>query len=111
MKSEANSNWSKDEFYTYLLIYCMNADFKESVSELEMIITKVGYELFHKMDVEFERDSDYESIQKIKNSLTELNLDKAEIDELFEDIKKLFLSDGKFETLERNLLVGLKRFF
>ncbi|CAM1366123.1 conserved hypothetical protein [Tenacibaculum sediminilitoris] len=102
-------NWSKEELQTYLFIYCINADYKETKEELETISLKTNKEIYKKMHNEFEKDNDYTSIQKINESLKNLNYDKEEINTLFEEIKELFLSDGKYEILERNLMIGLKR--
>ncbi|TDQ23927.1 hypothetical protein [Tenacibaculum caenipelagi] len=102
-------NWSKEELQTYLFIYCINADYKETKEELEAISLKTNKETYKKMHDEFEKDNDYASIQKINESLKNLNYDKEEINSLFEEIKELFLSDGKYEILERNLMTGLKR--
>ena len=57
--------WSKKEFHTYLFIYCMNSDFKEAEEELTSITSKTNNEIYKQMHSEFEKDNDYESIQKI----------------------------------------------
>ncbi|WP_299006763.1 hypothetical protein [uncultured Tenacibaculum sp.] len=35
-------NWSKEELQTYLFIYCINADYKETKEELEAISLKTN---------------------------------------------------------------------
>ncbi|MGB0881093.1 MAG: hypothetical protein ACPGTO_11060 [Polaribacter sp.] len=109
MQNTEATNWSKQEFQTYLYIYCMNADYKETKEELEMISLKSDDEIYKRMHAEFEKDNDYASIQKINESFQHLNYKKEEVDRLFDEIKKLFLSDGKYEILERNLMKGLKK--
>ena len=109
MRNTEATNWSREEFQAYLYIYCMNADYKETKEELEIISLKSHHEIYKKMHTEFEKDNDYASIQKIKESFHHLNYKKEEIDGLFDEIKELFLSDGKYEILERNLMKGLKR--
>ena len=102
-------NWSKEELQTYLFIYCINADYKETKQELEAISLKTNQETYKKMHDEFEKDNDYASIQKINKSLKNLNYSKEERNKLFEEIKELFLSDGSYAILEKNLLRGLHR--
>ncbi|CAM1351365.1 MULTISPECIES: hypothetical protein [Tenacibaculum] len=102
-------NWSKEELHTYLFIYCINADFKETKEELEAISLRTNQETYKKMHKEFEKDNDYASIQKINKSLKKLNYGKEEVNKLFEEIKELFLSDGSYAILEKNLLRGLQR--
>ena len=109
MKAAVKVNWTKKEFQTYLFIFCMNADYKETKEELKAISLKSDEAIYEKMHSEFEKDNDYASIQKLQTSIKELNYSKEEIDNLYEEIRELFLSDGKYEILERNLMTGLKR--
>ncbi|WP_428742124.1 hypothetical protein [Tenacibaculum sp.] len=102
-------DWSKEELQTYLFIFCINANYKETKEEIEAISLKTNQETYKKMHDEFVKDNDYASIQKINESLKNLNYSKEEINKLFKEIKELFLSDGKYEILERNLMTGLKR--
>ncbi len=111
MKSTVKTNWTKQEFQTYLFIFCMNADYKETKEELKTISIKSNEAVYEKMHSEFEKDNDYVSIQKLQASINELNYTEEEIKALFDEIKELFLSDGKYEILERNLMTGLKRLF
>ncbi|OSY87994.1 hypothetical protein WH52_08140 [Tenacibaculum holothuriorum] len=87
----------------------MNADFIEAPEELEKITSRVDNNTYQKIHSEFDVDNDYVSIQKIKVTLNGLNISEAEIEVLFEEIKELFLADGKYEVLERNLMLGLKK--
>ena len=107
MKSYA-TNWTKNEFLTYLFIYCMNADFKEATKEIAYIKAKTSNDDFDNMHAEFQGDSDYASLQKIYDTHTRLGFTTGITEELFNNIKELFLSDGKFFTEEQNILRGLK---
>lgn len=102
------TNWTKNEFLTYLFIYCMNADFKEVKKELTYIEAKTSNAVFNRMHDEFEEDSDYASLQKIMNTHDKLGFSKDDTEELFDNLKELFLSDYKYDIQERNLLKGLK---
>ncbi len=101
------TNWTSEELKVYLLIYCANSDFTESVSELDFIQAKHGRLCLDKMHSEYDQDNDYQSIQKITNTIERLNYTKEDVEYLMYDAKKLFLSDGKFDILEQNLLLGL----
>lgn len=100
------ANWTKDDLRMYLLIYCANADFVESPEEMDYIKSKIGHSDFSKMHAEFEKDNDYQSIQKIQKAYEDLNYDSP--DALFDEIREFFISDGEFDVLERNLIMGLK---
>ncbi|MCF7568272.1 hypothetical protein L3X37_07835 [Sabulilitoribacter arenilitoris] len=103
-----STNWIKDEFLTYLFIYCINADYKESKKEIALVKTKTSYAFFDKMHDEFELDSDYASLQKIIGAHNRLGYSSENTEELFNSIKELFLTDGKYDIEERNLLMYLK---
>lgn len=107
MENQA-TNWTKKEFLTYLFIYCMNANYKESKKEMAFIETKTTDAVFNKMHDEFKQDSDYASLQKIINTHGRLGYSKDNTKDLFDNLKELFLSDGKYDIEEQNLLRGLK---
>lgn len=100
------TNWTKDDLRMYLLIYCANADFSESAEEDDFIKSKILHSDFSKMHAEFEADNDYQSIQKIQSAYEDLNYDSP--DSLMDEMREFFKSDGEFDILERNLLMGLR---
>jgi tRNA G10 N-methylase Trm11 len=105
--SNENPNWTKKELEIYLLIYCANANFSESKDEKRFIKSKSGSEEYLKMHREFEKDNDYMSIQKIQNGVENLNYSQAEKDQLFAEIKEMFIADGDTDILEANIFRGL----
>ncbi|MFD1551772.1 hypothetical protein DNU06_02265 [Putridiphycobacter roseus] len=100
-------NWTKEELKIYLLIYCANADFSETKSEIAFIKSKIKTSNFEQLHAEFDKDNDYQSIQKIQLSMKENGYSKEDKDALFEDIKAVFLRDDKYDVLEQNLMIGL----
>lgn len=102
-----NTSWTKEELKIYILIYCSNADFLESKFEIDYIRSKIKTSNFEKIHKEFEKDNDYQSIQKIQSSIKEHNHENVE--SLIKEIKELFLIDDSFDVLEQNLYLGLKR--
>ena len=105
---EFTTNWTHEELKGYMLLYCAHANFIVSKEEKEYIKSKVGEEEYKKIRDEFEDDNDYQQIQKIHATIERLEYSKEEIDEAFQSIKKLFLSDGEMDTLEQNIYRGLK---
>ncbi len=104
-------DWTRDELVAYILLFAANSDFKESEEERHLIISKVDLQTFQDIHDEFDRDNDYQGIQKIMTSLEQHNYDKDDIDILMEDIKVLFFSDGDFDITEQNMLKCLNRLF
>lgn len=108
-KNKLKTNWSSEELKAYTYIYCMDADMKRDEEELTLIKKLVKEDTFNKMDKEFGSDKDYEVIQKIRNTIEDLNYSKNQITSLFKNIKDVFYADSNFSILERNLSLGLKR--
>jgi hypothetical protein len=105
---EFKTNWSRQELTAYILMYCAQANFIETKPEKEYIKAKVGEDKYKKVHREFDQDNDYQRIQKIEHTIDRFDYSKQEIDRLFGDIKKLFLSDGYIDNLEENIYRGLK---
>lgn len=102
------TNWTQEELKCYMLLYCANANFNVTKEEEEYIKLRVEAEKYKNILKEFEEDNDYQHIQKINTTIERLNYSKEEIDEIFQSIKKLFLSDGEMDILEQNIYRGLK---
>jgi len=97
------TGWTKEELKIYTLIYCANADYFESRLEIQYIKSKVKQSDFDKIYAEFKSDDDFTSKQKINNSVERLGYTNQEKDLLFDEMRELFLSDGKYHSLEQNL--------
>lgn len=108
MSNEHETNWTNQEFLAYLFIYCSKADFEQNEDEIGPIKEKYSVETFNKMQKEQSKDSDYSSIQKITNSYHRLGYSEKR-EELLTSIKKMFFADGEYGTLERNMMMNLKR--
>ncbi len=102
-------NWTKDELVAYILLYAANSNFIEDNRERNVIISKVDMQTFQNIHNEFDNDNDYQSIQKIIKGLETHNYSKDDLEELFIDIKLMFLSDGDYDVLEQNMMLGLKK--
>ena len=107
--STANSNWTKEDFIIYTLIYFANADYVEEKLELDYIKSKINTSNLESLKEEYSKDNDYTSIQKIYAYIEEHDYTDEDKDKLIEDIKALFWSDGKYDSLEYNLMLGLKK--
>lgn len=103
------THWTKQELVAYILLYTAHSNFDESNKERNVIISKVDMQTFQKIHDEFDKDNDYQSIQKIMQGVKDHNYDADELKSLFADIKTLFLSDGEYDIMERNMFLFLKK--
>ncbi len=103
------ANWSKNDFQAYVLLYAASADFVVNEVEQNMIKDKISESDFSSMQAHFEKDSDYGRLQKII-LYKELHApEKSEMEHLLGEVVALFKSDGKYDTLEQNLLGALRK--
>lgn len=103
------TNWTKVEFKTYLLLYCAHADYIETEEEKELLISRVDKDMLKTMHAEFNKDNDYQHIQKISHTAERLGYSHKEADALLEKMKTLFFPEGHdMGTLEENMFRGLK---
>lgn len=107
--NEDKMNWTKDELVAYVLLFGANSDFIENNHERNEIISKVDMATFQKIHDEFDEDNDYQSIQKIIAGLKAHNYTAEDLDDLFLDLKLMFLSDGEFDAIEQNMMLYLKK--
>ena len=103
------SNWTKEELVAYILLYAAHCNLDIDNHEKNVIISKVDMQTFQKVHDEFDKDNDYQSLQKIIIALEEKHYSKVELELLFKDIKELFLSDGNYDAMELNLYSYLKK--
>ncbi len=102
------TNWSRHEFKAYLMLYCAHADFIETPEEKEIIKSKISEDTYNNIHKEFDKDNDYQSLQKILSTLKRFEYSHEQVDVLLNKMKELFLSDGEYDTVEQNLYLGLK---
>ncbi len=106
--SEFTTDWTRVEFKTYLLLYCANADYIESEEEKELIKSRVNKDILKRIHKEFDKDNDYQQIQKITDTAERFGYTNAKADELLNKMKDLFFSDEDMGELEQNMFRGLK---
>jgi len=98
-----DTNWNKEELLIYLLIYCANSDHHESGIETSFIKSKINKSDYDNLKAEFEKDSPFARIQKIKDAYDRNEYNVQDKEQLFEDMRDLFLTDGRFSNSEQKL--------
>jgi len=103
------THWTKEELVAYILLYTAHSNFEEANLEKNVIISKVDMQTFQKIHDEFDEDNDYQSLQKIIQGVEQHQYNSNDLKLLFTDIKTLFLSDGEYDIMERNMFLFLKK--
>jgi hypothetical protein len=100
--------WTRDEFLAYILIYAALADYTEGQEETDFIKAEIGESVYQEIKEEFDADSDMERINKIANYSSGEEFDKEYADMVMHEVTDLFLADGEYSLLEKNLRRALK---
>ena len=103
------SYWTKDDFLAYTLLYAAHADYVFDNEEKDMILSKVDYNAYKNVINELLNDNDYQSLQKILKYINENKYDKKDIDLLLHEIELLFMCDGEYDVLEKNMMLNLTK--
>jgi hypothetical protein len=90
MENTFVTDWTKEEFKAYLLLYAAKANFFEDELEREMISSMVNPSTFKRIHREINHDNDYQSIQKILFNVKKYEYSPENIEQLIRDIKKVF---------------------
>lgn len=98
-----DTNWTKEELLIYTLIYCANADYNESEFEIKHIKSKIKDSDYDSLKKEFDRDTPHDSLQKIKDAFDKHGYSADDKEKFYDDIRILFLADGKYSKDEQNL--------
>jgi hypothetical protein len=109
MDNAFETDWTREEFKAYLLLYAARANFFEDESEKEAILTMVNPLTYKRIHKEIEDDNDYQSIQKILFNIEKHDYSKDKIKFLISDIERIFNASGKHDLLEENMLRGLQK--
>lgn len=97
------TQWSKAELKTYILLLCAKADKLETEEEIALIKQKTSEEMFKKMYREFQNDDEDDSLEKIQDALERHQYSELELCELKNEIQQIFAADRKVPMAESNL--------
>ncbi len=104
---QTEQNWTSDEFLAYTLLYSAHADYFFDDEEKDLILSKIDNSIYESILRELSKDNDYQSLQKILTYTQEHKFSNNEIDLLLYEIELLFMCDGEYDVLEKNMLMNL----
>jgi hypothetical protein len=93
--------YSYNEFLGLLLIYVAHVDMEFSPEEEKLIKQKIGNQAMEKVLKDFEGMSDFQAFQTILSYKGAYFPTTEQKEEILENMKKLFLADDDFSTLEK----------
>lgn len=107
------TNWTKEEFEIYVLLYAAHCNFIETEEEQDYIISKINTDeaIYNKMHTENVMDNEAVSLQKIQHYLKYNKYSMTDKENLLRHIKKVFFADGYVDILEKKVFAQLKKVF
>jgi len=104
-----NNQWNENEFMTFLLLYASHIDAEYSEEEKAKIKTIASDETYQHILEIFNDQTDYQALQTIL-SYKGLYFPTADRKaEVLGRMKELFLADGEYNIIEKELLMFLDR--
>ena len=107
--AEQKPDWTYNEFLAYLLLYAAHADFEFSKEEKKELFSQVEKKEYKSVQKEFNDKKDYERLQLIQSFKAEFFNNEKSVDKLLDDLKQMFLADGRYNSIERAIFMGLRR--
>ena len=104
---QPSQHWTNDEFLAYTLLYSAHADYFFDDEEKDLILSKVNNNIYETILKELSKDNDYQSLQKILAYTNEHKFNNNEVDLLLYEIELLFMCDGEYDILEKNMMMNL----
>ncbi len=111
MKVQITSDWTKEEFKAYLLLYAVHADFFRDDAEKDTILSMVDAKTYQRILKEIEKDNDYQRIQKIIANIEKFQYSEEKLNELLRDIQRVFNAHHEKNEMEEAMLLSLKKLF
>ena len=104
-----NTNWTREEFLAYVLLYAAHCNYFETKEEENYILSVIDKETYHKIHTEVVVDSDEDNLNKIQQYISNNKLSQEDKDNLIREIKNVFFADGSVDVLERKVFGILKK--
>ncbi|MCB0481950.1 MAG: TerB family tellurite resistance protein [Flavobacteriales bacterium] len=101
--------WSYEDFLAFALMYAALADNELVEDEVDLIVKRVGVEREEMARKIMEKLSDSERIDLILSFREKYFPTKADHEKLFNDMKEIFMADGKYNQLEQFIMMYLRR--
>ena len=100
---------SYEDYKSFIMICAASSDFNISEEEHEFIVQSIPEKRYQVLKRMAERCSDFECVNIISEHKTIYIKNSEQKKELMKEILELFNSDHNFSTLERNMLIALKK--
>ena len=99
-----------DDFTCFLMTYLAEADYRITPEEKDIILSHVTVDKYDRIKHFIDNRSDYQLLQLIDYYRDEFLKTPEDKQALIQELEMLFHADGRESVLERNMIMGLKKF-
>jgi hypothetical protein len=104
-----DSDWDKEQFLTFVLLYAAFADLNIKEEEEDYISNKVGIDEYNDVKKVFMSHTDIERAQMIASYSQDEDFDREYAQMIKNELEDLFLSDGSYTQWEKSIGRALVR--
>jgi hypothetical protein len=98
------TQWTKEEFLVYLMLYAANMDGKITAKEQKIICSKVRRTVYEDVLEEFETHSDNVCVQNILGYKEHYLNAADDVKKIIREMTDIFMEDGKISGVEQHIL-------
>lgn len=104
-----DNQYSHNEFLAFALLYASHVDIEYSDAEKEKVKSLINQETYDRVYNDFITMSDYSALQTILSYKELYYPTDTQKEQLLNQLKDLFMSDGDFSVMEEELLLFLDK--
>jgi len=108
-QTNLNTNLSKTEFETLLLIYAAHVDYQYTQEEIDFILKTTSEENYKKMLDLFNSQTDFACMKILMSHKKKFCKTQEQKSKLFNSLKKIFEIDGDYSRIEKAFLQFFER--
>lgn len=98
-----------NEYLSFLLLYAADIDQQINIDEKEIILEIVEQSEYKEIKKSFDKLNDFERIQIIMTNKEEFITTEAEREDIFKNLKRIFLADDQYMAVEQAIFMYLKK--
>ena len=96
-------SWSEKEFRAYLFIYAADSNFEYNNEEKSFIESKIDLKMIESIKSDTDDLDDFQRLKIITDYIKLKNINKIKLDKMLDEIKQVYLIDGRFDQYEQSI--------
>ena len=102
-------SWNEKEFRAYLFLYAADSNFEYNAEEKSFIESKFDLKTLEAIKSETDDLNDFQRSKIITDYIKLKNIKQKKLDQMLDEIKEVYLADGRFDQYEQSIFKMLKK--